>query len=116
MSFPQGLCLTLSSFYLSLFTASLPDLTIWVDLLSNINSKLSDDQSVVCEGLLCIEEVSCALRGMAQRKSPGLDGLLMEFYLKFCDLLGSDLVTVLNSCFLSGIGSISPISQYADDT
>ena len=36
---------------------------------------------------------------MAKGKSPGSDGLPMEFYLAFWDVLGSDLVEVLNSSF-----------------
>ena len=35
------------------------------------------------------------------------DGLPMEFYVKFWDVLGADLVTVLNSCFDAGLLSPS---------
>ena len=38
---------------------------------------------------------------MAKRKAPGLDSLPAEFYVKFWDVLGSDLVNVLNSCYCS---------------
>ena len=38
---------------------------------------------------------------MARRKAPGLDGLPVEFYVKFWDVLGPDLVSVLNSCLES---------------
>ena len=40
-------------------------------------------------------------------KSPGSDGLPMEFYVKFWPILGSDLVNVLNSCYLSGVMSLT---------
>ena len=56
---------------------------------------------------MSVEEVLFALRGMARRKAPGLDGLPMEFYLKFWSVLGSDLVSVLNSSFDSGCLSLS---------
>ena len=39
---------------------------------------------------------------MALRKAPGCDGLPAESYLKFWDVLGADLVEVLNFCYLSG--------------
>ena len=42
-----------------------------------------------------------------RRKAPGLDGLPMEFYLKFWNVLGADLVSVLNSCLDSGSLSLS---------
>ena len=40
-------------------------------------------------------------------KSPGSDGLPMEFYVKFWPILGTDLVNVLNSCYLSGVVSVT---------
>ena len=39
---------------------------------------------------------------MARSKAPGSDGLPMEFYLKFWNILGADLAAVLDSCFNSG--------------
>ena len=46
---------------------------------------------------------------MARGKSPGSDGLPMEFYVKFWPILGTDLVSALNSnsCFLSGVMSLT---------
>lgn len=76
-------------------------------LLDNLSSALPSDQAEVCEGPLSINECYTALRGMAKRKAPGLDGLPMEFYVKFWSILGSDLVSVLNSCYDSGCLSLS---------
>ena len=39
---------------------------------------------------------------MARGKAPGIDGLPMEFYLKFWGVLGVDLVEVLNFCHQDG--------------
>ena len=39
---------------------------------------------------------------MARRKAPGFDGLPAKFYICFCDVLGADLVDVVNSCFSAG--------------
>lgn len=44
---------------------------------------------------------------MARNKAPGLDGFSAEFYLKVWDVLSSDLVSVLNSRFLSGSLALS---------
>ena len=44
---------------------------------------------------------------MARRKAPGLDGLPVEFYLKFWPVLGFDLVNVLNLCFEAGCLTLS---------
>lgn len=52
-------------------------------------------------------ECHAALSRMALRKAPGCDGLLAEFYLKFWNLLGVDLVEVLNFCYWSRSLSLS---------
>ena len=45
---------------------------------------------------------------MAQGKSPGSDGLPLEFYDAFWDLLGKDLVNVFNASLEAGL---LPLSQ-----
>lgn len=40
-------------------------------------------------------EMEKGLKGLKQRKSPGMDGLPLEFYLTFWDLLAHDILTVL---------------------
>lgn len=44
---------------------------------------------------------------MAKRKAPGSDGLPLEFYVKFWEVVGEDLVCVLNSCYNDGSLSLS---------
>ena len=78
------------------------------ELLQNLSSFLSPDQSQLCDGYLTADEVLEALKGMARGKSPGSDGLPVEFYLTFWDLLGDDLVEVLNASFDAGL---LPFSQ-----
>ena len=111
VSSPLDLCVSLSSFYSDLFSASSVDPRVQADLLGNLSSSLSGGQSSWCEGHLTVDEVLSALRGMARRKAPGLDGLPMEFYLKFWPVVGADLVSVLNSCCDSGSLSLSLSAQ-----
>ena len=96
VSSPADFCRSLSSFYSGLFTAS-----------GNLSSFLPGDQAALCEGHLLIKEVSTALLGMARHKAPELDRLLVEFYVKFWDVLGPDLVSVLNSSLNSGSLALS---------
>ena len=107
ISSPHDLCCSFASFYTSLFSAGVTDPSVQSSLLANLPSSLSSDQASSCEGYLTADECLRALRGMARRKAPGLDGLPMEFYLKFWDIIGNDLVSVLNSCFDSGCLSLS---------
>ena len=107
VSFPADLCRSMSSFYLDLFTASNTDPCAQSALLGNLSSVLPGDQVALCEGHLSAMEVSSALLGMARCKAPRLDGLPVEFYVKFWDVLGPDLVSVLNSCLDSSSLALS---------
>ena len=98
----DGICSSWVDFYSSLFSAEAVDLSVQRDLLSKVSARLSSEQASLCEGYLSEAEVLAALNGMAKGKSPGSDGLPMEFYLAFWDVLGSDLVEVLNSSFDRG--------------
>ena len=97
----------ITAFYSGLFRSQCTDELSRVALLRNVSVALPPADAEICEGLLSAEECWAALEGMARRKAPGSDGLPMEFYLKFWDLLGEDLVCVLNSSFRSGCLSLS---------
>ena len=104
---PEDLCDSFSSFYSSLFSSEAVDPRAQDSLFEAMESTLSGDQADACEGLLTSEECFVALKGMAHKKAPGIDGLPMEFYIKFWDVLGSDLILVLNTSFGSGSLSLS---------
>ena len=102
-----GLCDVITSFYSDLFRSQCTDDHSRSALLSNVSCTLSPVDAEDCEGLLSVAECHAALVGMARHKAPGSDKLPMEFYVKFWDLLGEDLVCVLNSCLRSGRLSLS---------
>ncbi|CAM4410874.1 unnamed protein product [Lepidochelys kempii] len=56
---------------------------------------------------LTLTEFSEALRPMSTHKSPGMDGLTVEFYRMFWDVLGPDLVTVWAESLQSGVLPLS---------
>ncbi|CAM2119993.1 unnamed protein product [Caretta caretta] len=56
---------------------------------------------------LTLAEFSEALRRMPTNKSPGMDGLTVEFYRAFWDILGPDLVTVWAESLQSGVLPLS---------
>ena len=64
-----------------------------------IDLSLSDLERKQCEGLFTKDELSAALKGLQTGKSPGSDGLPVEFYSVFWDLLCDPLLAVLNDCF-----------------
>ena len=59
-------------------------------------------QALLCEGAMTIDEISFAVKNMNTNKSPGPDGLTVEFYRKFWDVLSPHLVRVYNACFEAG--------------
>ncbi|CAM2097774.1 unnamed protein product [Caretta caretta] len=56
---------------------------------------------------LTLAEFLEALRRMPTNKSPGMDGLTVEFYRVFWDILGPDLVTVWAESLQSGVLPLS---------
>jgi len=94
-------------FYQNLFTATETDQPTQDELLDNLERRLDPEQASVCEGLITCEEALAAAKGMARGKTPGLDGLPVEFYLAFWPVLGTDLVSVLNFSFREGNLTIS---------
>ena len=89
-------------FYSSLFSEEPVDMVFQDYLLSSLSRQLSPHQSSLCEGTMTIDEISFAVKSMNTNKSPGPDGLTVEFYRKFWDMLAPHLVLVFNSCFQAG--------------
>lgn len=98
----DGIGAVLTDFYSSLFTAEPCDPVARGTLLSSLSTSLPCDQAASCEGPLSVAECLVAIKGMARGKTPGSDGFPVEFYLKFWEVLGEDLVEVFNYCFDRG--------------
>ena len=72
------------------------------NILNEISNSLSEPDHESCKGLLSLAELTALIKSFNYNKAPGLDGLSVEFYLKFWDLLGPQLPDVINSCFARG--------------
>lgn len=64
--------------------------------------KLSGEDVIGCEGRLTLTECLHSLRSFQNNKSPGNDGLTVEFYTAFWESLGEPLVDCLNYSFDHG--------------
>ena len=69
--------------------------------------QLTEDMRDKLEGPLTYEECKEALSSFIKDKSPGEDAFTTEFYIKFFDILGEDLVRSLNHAYEKGELSIS---------
>lgn len=89
-------------FYTTLFTAAYLDTAEQHYFLSHILYQLTADESASCDGEVSLIECTAALNSFSAHKSPGIDGLPYAFYKTFWDILGPDLVCVLNSTLADG--------------
>ena len=70
-------------FYSSFFSEEPIDSNLQSDILYTLSCHLSFDQASLCEGAVSANEITAAVNGMNANKSPGPDGLTVEFYRKF---------------------------------
>ena len=68
---------------------------------------LSEEIAKTCEGVMSVQECELALKAMENNKTPGTDGLTLEFYRYFWNLLGSFMVSSFNYAFRNGTFYIS---------
>ena len=90
-------------FYEKLYTSCEPDDCNLSDLLMDINAtKLDNEAQISCEGRLSIKECSNALRTMPNNKTPGSDGLPIEFYKFFFNDIITNLIESFDFSFRNG--------------
>ena len=72
-------------YYKTLYKSTNPDNDKLKKYIENtkVHNKLSNNESKKCEGEITIEECTNAIFKMKLNKAPGLDGLSVEFYIKF---------------------------------
>ena len=68
---------------------------------------MTDTEETLCDQNLSIEEISYAMRGLSSAKTPGSDGLPLEFYVKFWDQLGPILLQLYTFSLDPGSLSLS---------
>ena len=86
-------------FYTELYSLSEIDEAAKTSLLEGISRVLPPVNSDCCEGIIAMHEATRAVKDLRPDKVPGPDGLTVEFYKCFWDLLGPKVVEVANKCF-----------------
>jgi len=71
-------------------------------ILGATNKSISMKAKRDCEAPVTLRDISSALKSFAPAKSPGSDGLPMEFYRTFFDTLGPDLLKVYHAMTAKG--------------
>lgn len=70
--------------------------------VSKITTQLREEEKEHISGLLTAQEVTTAVKEMKTGKSPGLDGLTLEFYREFWAILKQDFLEMANEGFTRG--------------
>lgn len=90
-------------FYENLYKSKNPDKTAIDNYIRQIEAQTLNHVEVqLCEGLLTEKECYDAITSMKQNKSPGSDGLTIEFYQTFWPAIHSLLISSLNSAYELG--------------
>ncbi|CAM5111522.1 unnamed protein product [Natator depressus] len=103
---PVEMCGRARAFYASLFSPDPTDPSACRVLWEELPMVSTSDRNRL-ELPLTLAEFLEALRRMPTNKSPGMDGLTVEFYRVFWDVLGPDLVTVWAESLQSGVLPLS---------
>ena len=90
-------------YYTDLYTSKKPSSESINDFVDSVNlPSLSDNRRDVCDGEVSVQECERAINNIKSNKSPGEDGLPIEFYKGFWNEIGQFLVDVYNKCFQKG--------------
>ncbi|CAM2112210.1 unnamed protein product [Caretta caretta] len=103
---PVEMCGRARAFYADLFSPGPTDPAACRVLWDGLPTVSAGDRDRL-ELPLTLAEFSEALRRMPTNKSPGMDGLTVEFYRAFWDVLGPDLVTVWAESLQGGVLPLS---------
>ena len=99
---PRKIMAEVESYYTNLYKSEPLNLSanFLLSFLGNPGiSKLSDEEATLCEGKLTVSECFKSLQSFQKNKSPGNDGLTVEFYIAFWDVVGDRLVDSLNCSY-----------------
>ena len=90
-----GIAERVEDFYRDLFRKEEVDEESMRQVLDSVKARLSDDDREMCETGIGTGEINEAIGGLGRNKSPGIDGLIGEFYVEFRE----ELVPVLERLF-----------------
>ena len=89
-----------SSFYSNLYTSKFNDLLCetYISKLKEVVPAVEEDLQILCDSKVTINEIKTALFSMKKEKSPGIDGLSVEFYINFWEIIQKPLFCMYEEC------------------
>ncbi|KAI8521369.1 hypothetical protein Bbelb_011230 [Branchiostoma belcheri] len=106
---PEEILDTFQSFYSKLYEEGQIDMSEQKYFLNQLQASLQEESKDALERDLTLFELEEALKDMANNKSPGSDGLPREFYLRYWEIIGRDILEV----FKEGLAEeqLSPLQR-----
>ena len=88
----------IKEYYKKLYSSTNPNDILLNDYIfqTNLESEINHENMKTCDGSLTVDEITEAIFKMKPNKSPGLDGLTVEFYRTFWQKIKHILVYILN--------------------
>ena len=102
LSDPRDIQTEIKNYYTKLFSSKLSNSLPDIDMSFHPKTKLNDFDKSLCEGLITKPEAFEALNSMPTNKTPGNDGLSVEFYITFWTLIGDLVVNSINMAYMIG--------------
>ena len=102
---PFGILNEQKRFYHSLYKSNVTDedRENGNEFLNNLNiPRLSEEQKQSCEGEIFVEEITAILNSFESNKSPGNDGIPIEFYKSCWELINDPFMECVRECFNHG--------------
>ncbi len=100
----EDILMEASQFYSELYSSQKPAAEDIDTYMNNIHfpRTLTEVQRDLCEGIITKQDCENVINNIKKNRSPGLDGLPIEFYLAFWPLIGDFLVDVYNEAYAEG--------------
>ena len=89
-------------FYSNLYKKEGIDTKQTSEFLSSLEYQLDDQENSQLEENINISELTASLKMMKNNKSPGSDGIVVEFYKMYWHEISQDLLEVYHHCFTDG--------------
>ena len=100
---PEEIALYQKQFYEKLLTSQRCNKSNYSSFINDMCiPKLSETEELQCEGKISLKECSDILSTVSKNKSPGNDGLTIEFYIFFWGKIGQLLIDSYNESFDKG--------------
>ena len=87
----------------SIFTKQQLDIDLQDQFLSKIDIKLPESTCRKMDNEITAEEIFRAIMSFQLNKTPGIDGLPIEFYITFWEILGEFFPALLNDIYTNGL-------------